>query len=95
MSRIRIQRQSGTQMIMSGEPFNALKLCKNILLAVLFGSSGNPYTVSTLSDMCTYTYSALQKLVGQNKVKKIRQQRMPRDKEILPSVILGTHAIGS
>jgi hypothetical protein len=34
-------------------------LCKNVSLAVLFGSNGNSYTVSTQSDMCVlYTHSS-------------------------------------
>jgi len=31
-------------------------LCKNILLAILFGSNGNLYTISTESDVCVCVY---------------------------------------
>jgi hypothetical protein len=35
---------------------NTPDLCNNISLAVLFGSNGHSYTVSTLSGMCVYTH---------------------------------------
>jgi len=31
-------------------------LCKNVSLAVLFGSNGNSYTISMQSDICIYTH---------------------------------------
>jgi len=44
-------------------------LCKNVSLAVLFGSKGNSYTVSTQSDICIYTHILhnIQKLDGEKK----------------------------
>jgi hypothetical protein len=41
-------------------------LCKNVLLAIVFGSRGDLYTVSTQSDMCTYTliFHSIERLVG-------------------------------
>jgi len=48
-------------------------LCKNVLLAALFGSNGSSYTVSKQSDMCvcicTNVLHNIQKLVGQKKQK--------------------------
>jgi hypothetical protein len=42
-------------------------LCKNVSLAVLFGSNDNSYTISTQSDMCLYTHTLynIQTLVRQ------------------------------
>ena len=40
---------------------------------VLFGSSGNPYTMSKQSASCIYTYSSLDKLVRRKKLKKNRE----------------------
>jgi hypothetical protein len=34
----------------------AYGLCKNVSLAVLFGSNGNSYTISTQSYMCVHVY---------------------------------------
>ena len=47
-------------------------LCKNVALAVLFGSNGNSYTVCTQSDMCIYTHfiHSIETLVGQKIFKK-------------------------
>ena len=44
-------------------------LCKDVSLAVLFGSNGNSYTVSMLSDMCicTLILRHIETLVGQKK----------------------------
>jgi len=44
-------------------------LCQTVPLAVLFGSNGNSYTISTLSDMCVYMYVfiTIVTLVGQQK----------------------------
>jgi hypothetical protein len=41
-------------------------LCKNVSIAILFGSNGNSYTVSTRSDMCTRTHilNNIEKLIG-------------------------------
>jgi hypothetical protein len=44
--------------------------CKNVSLAVLFGSNGNIYTIYTQSDMCIYSHVRdIQTLVGQKKLK--------------------------
>lgn len=49
----------------------ASDLCKNVSLAVLFGSNINSYTISTQSDMCICTRIPhnVETLVGQ-KIKK-------------------------
>jgi hypothetical protein len=48
---------------------SAPDLCINVSLAVLFGSSGNSYTVSKQPHMCIYTQILhnIETLVGQNK----------------------------
>ena len=38
------------------QPRTAPILCKNVPLAVLFGSNGNSYAVSMQADMCFYIY---------------------------------------
>jgi hypothetical protein len=47
----------------------APNLCKNVSLAVLFGSNDNKYAMSTQSDMYVYIYiiHIIVKLVGKNK----------------------------
>jgi len=42
--------------------------------AVLFGSNGKSYTVSTESDMCIYAHSAQYKNAGRVKGKKKKQR---------------------
>jgi len=64
--------------------------------AVLFGSNGNTYTVSTHSDTCMYTHILhnIETLVGQRKKRKLGQQSMTYAKEIFLRAILGTCALG-
>jgi hypothetical protein len=44
-------------------------LCKNALIAVLFGSNGNSCAVCTQSDMCIYAHipHSVEKLFGKRK----------------------------
>jgi hypothetical protein len=53
----RCQRQVGAPVInIQSTLRSASDLCKNVSLALLFGSNDNPYTICTLSGMCTYIY---------------------------------------
>jgi hypothetical protein len=45
-------------------------LCTNAALAVLLGNSDNSHTVSTYSDVCTYTCSSQYREADQAKIKK-------------------------
>jgi hypothetical protein len=47
-------------------PTMAADWCKNVPLAVFFGSNGNSYAVSTQSDICIYTH-VLHNIETQNK----------------------------
>jgi len=49
-------------------------LCKHFSLAVLFASNGISYTISTLSDMCMYTYSSQDRYAG--RAKEILKKRV-------------------
>ena len=73
LTRLLSHRQAGTPMTdIQSTLRSAPDLCKNVPLAVLFGSNGNSYTISTLSDMCICTpfLRHIEKLVGQKKLKK-------------------------
>ena len=65
-------RQTGAPMInFQSARHTAPDLCKNVALAVLFGSNGHTYTIYTQSDMCIYSHvHDIQTLVGQKKLKK-------------------------
>jgi hypothetical protein len=63
-------RQAGTPIINTQSTLRtAPDLCKNVSLAVLFGSNGNSYTTSKQSDMCIHTHILhnIGTLVGQKK----------------------------
>ena len=64
------------------------------VFAVLFGSKGNSFTVSAQSGMClcTHILHNAQTLVGR-KTQKMREQWMPRAKEIIARVSMGTRTI--
>jgi len=65
----------------------APNLCKNVSLAVLFGSKCNSHAIPTQSDMCIYTHVLhnTETLVGQEKLKKKwDNSRIARAKEIFP-----------
>ena len=51
-------------------------LCKNVSLAVLFGSNGNCYTTQSSHIMCVYTnvLYIIQTVLGQQKYKNTTQQ---------------------
>jgi hypothetical protein len=67
-------------------------LCKNVSLAVLFGSNGSSYTISTHSDMCIYVY------ILHNIVTVVGKQKQTKKKKIGATVNaasrLGTRVIG-
>jgi len=48
-------------------------LCKNVSLAILFGTDSNYYKTSTQSDMCIYTHTvhSIQSLDEQEKEKEM------------------------
>jgi hypothetical protein len=65
-------RQEGASVInIQSTLRTATDACKNVSLAVLFGSNGNWYTVCTQSDVCVYAHIVhnIETLVGQNKYK--------------------------
>jgi hypothetical protein len=49
-------------------------LCTNSAFAVLLGNSDNSHTVSTYSDVCTYTCSSQYREADQAKIKKIKKK---------------------
>ena len=82
-------RQAGNQVInIQSTLRTAPDLRKNISIAVLFGSNGNSYIISTQSDMCKYT-RVLHEYRDAGGAKEIEQIGT----EV--NAILGTRAIGS
>jgi len=67
-------------------------LCKNASLAVLFGSNGNSYTISTQSDICIYTYSSQHR--DASGAKEIKIWDSNRAHVIFPRGALNSPAIG-
>ena len=84
-------------------------LCKNVSLAVLFGSNGNSCTFFIISQLCVcvcvcvcvsvcvcvHTFCTIQGSLSDKRIKKeLGQQCMPQAKEIFLRAILDTRAIG-
>jgi hypothetical protein len=63
-------------MYMQSTLHNAPDLCKNVSLAVLFGSNGNSYKICMQSGVCldTHIFFIIEKSVGENKSKILGQQ---------------------
>jgi hypothetical protein len=62
--------QAGAPVINIQSPLrSAPDLCKSVLLAVLFGTNGNSYTISRQSGVCIYMHILhnIETLVAENK----------------------------
>ena len=69
-------RQVGTPMTKIQSTLRtATDLCKNVSLAVLFGSNGNSYTVSKQSYMCVYIYTYTSQYRDAGRAKEIKKER--------------------
>jgi hypothetical protein len=82
-------RQAGAPLInIQSTLRTAPDLCKNVSLAVLFGSSGNSYTIFTQLDMCIYTHSSQYRDAGQKRNKNWDSSkcRVPRKSVCVPAL---------
>ena len=83
-------RQAGVSMTnIQSTLRTAPNFCKNVSLAVLFGSDSNSYTIHTQSYLCIYTYSLQYRDAGRaKKMKKMDSSkcRVPRKSFRVPLV---------
>jgi hypothetical protein len=83
-------RHAGTRVINIQSKLDTTPdFCKNVSLAVLFGSNSNSFTISTQSDMCVYSFTFFTKLRRAGRAKEIKyygssECRVPRKSFRLP-----------